>query len=154
MAALLKNVPVLDTGARGATTTFVKRGIGDVLLAWENEAFLALKELGGESFDIVVPSVSILAEPTVALVDATVDKKGTRAAAQDYLEYLYSPVGQQIAAKNYYRRIKPEVATTGDVGRFPQVKLVTIDDPLFGGWAKAQSEHFGEGGTFDRIYRH
>jgi sulfate transport system substrate-binding protein len=153
VAALLKNVPVLDTGARGATTTFVKRGIGDVLLAWENEAFLALKELGAGSFDIVVPSISILAEPTVALVDATVDKKGTRAAAQDYLMYLYSPVGQQIAAKNYYRPVKPELATTGDVGRFPQVKLVTIDDPLFGGWAKAQPEHFGDGGTFDQIYK-
>jgi sulfate transport system substrate-binding protein len=151
MTALFKNVPVLDSGARGSTTTFVKRGIGDVLLAWENEAFLALQELGPNEFDIVVPSISIRAEPSVALVDANVDKKGTRKVAQAYLEYLYTGAGQKIAAKNYYRPAKPELADAADIKRFPQVKLVTIDDPLFGGWAKAQPEHFGDGGTFDRI---
>jgi sulfate transport system substrate-binding protein len=151
MTALFKNVPVLDSGARGSTTTFVKRGIGDVLLAWENEAFLAIQELGPNEFDIVVPSISIRAEPSVALVDANVDKKGTRKVAQAYLEYLYASAGQKIAAKNYYRPAKPELADPADIKRFPQVKLVTIDDPLFGGWAKAQPEHFGDGGTFDRI---
>ena len=153
VGALYKNVPVLDTAARGSTTTFVQRGIGDVLLAWENEAFLALKELGPDKFEIIVPSISTLAEPTVALVDANVDKKGTRNAAQAYLEYLYSPVGQRIAAKNFYRPFKPELADPEDAKRFPKVTLITIDNPLFGGWTKAQPEHFGDGGTFDQIYQ-
>jgi sulfate/thiosulfate transport system substrate-binding protein len=153
VTALYRNVAVLDTAARGSTTTFVQRGIGDVLVAWENEAFLALKELGPDKFEIVVPSISTLAEPTVALVDANVDKKGTRDAAQAYLEYLYSPVGQRIAAKNYYRPVRPELADPQDAARFPEVTLITIDDPLFGGWGRAQPEHFGDGGTFDQIYR-
>jgi sulfate transport system substrate-binding protein len=151
--ALFKNVPVLDTGARGATTTFVQRGIGDVLLSWENEAFLAIRELGQDKFEIVVPSISMLAEPEVALVDGNVDKKGTRAVAEAYLEYLFSGDGQRIAAKHYYRPFKPELADPEDMKRFPQVKLVRIDDPMFGGWAKAQPAHFGDGGTFDQIYK-
>jgi len=150
---LYKNVPVLDAAARGSTTTFAQRGIGDVLLAWENEAFLSLQELGPDKFEIVVPSISTLAETTVALVDANVDKKGTRAAAQEYLEYLYSPVGQRIGAKNFYRPFKPELADPADIKRFPKVTLVTIDNPIFGGWDKAQPEHFGDGGTFDQIYK-
>lgn len=153
VATLFRNVPVLDTAARGSTTTFVQRGIGDVLLAWENEALLAMKELGPDKFEIVVPSVSTLAEPVVAIVDANVDKKGTREIAQAYLEFLYSRTGQTIAAKNFYRPCKPELADPADVKRFPSVKLVTIDDPLFGGWSKAQPEHFGDGGTFDQIYK-
>lgn len=153
VGALYRNVPVLDTAARGSTTTFAQRGIGDILLAWENEAFLALKELGADKFEIVVPSLSTLAETPIAVVDANVDKKGTRAAAQAYLEFLYAPAGQQIAAKNYYRPFRPELANADDVKRFPKVKLVSIDDPIFGGWAKVQPEHFGDGGTFDQIYR-
>lgn len=153
VAALYRNVPVLDTAARGSTTTFVQRGIGDVLLAWENEAFLAIQELGPDKFEIIVPSLSTLAETPVAVVDANVDKKGTRAAAQAYLEFLYAPAGQQIAAKHYYRPFRPETANAADVKRFPNVKLVTIDDPMFGGWAKVQPEHFGENGIFDQIYR-
>jgi len=153
VSALYKNVPVLDTAARGSTTTFVQRGIGDIYISWENEAFLALKELGADKFEIVVPSISTLAEPTVAVVDANVDKKGTRDAAQAYLEYLYSPAGQRIAAKNYYRPFKLELADPEDAKRFPKVTLITIDNPLFGGWAKAQPEHFGDGGTFDQIYQ-
>ncbi len=153
VGALYKNVPVLDTGARGSTTTFVQRGLGEVLLAWENEAFLALDELGPDKFEIVVPSISMLAEPVVAVVDQNVDKKGTRKAAEAYLEYLYSAEGQTIAAKNYYRPAQPELARPEDVARFPKVKLLTIDDPLFGGWSKAQPEHFGDGGLFDQIYK-
>lgn len=153
VGTLYKNVPVLDTAARGSTTTFVQRGIGDVLLAWENEAFLAIKELGPDKFEIVVPSLSTLAEPSVALVDANVDKKGTRQLAQAYLDFLYSPTGQKIAAKNYYRPFKPELADAEDIKRFPKLTLITIDDPLFGGWGKAQPEHFGDGGTFDQIYK-
>lgn len=153
VGALYRNVAVLDTAARGSTTTFAQRGIGDVLLAWENEALLALKELGEDKFEIIVPSLSTLAETPVAVVDANVDKKGTRAAAQAYLELLYSATGQQIAAKNYYRPFRPELANPDDIKRFPNVKLVTIDDPIFGGWAKVQPEHFGDGGVFDRIYR-
>lgn len=153
VGALYKNVPVLDTGARGSTTTFVKRGIGDVLLAWENEAFLALKELGPDKFDIVVPSISMKAEPPVAVVDVNVDRKGTLALAQAYLEYLYSPVGQKIAAKNFYRPNQLQYADPEDAKRFPAVKLIEIDDPLFGGWAKAQPTHFGDGGIFDQIYK-
>jgi len=151
VTALLKNVPVLDSGARGSTTTFVERGIGDVLLAWENEAFLAINELGPDKFEIVVPSVSILAEPPVTVVDANARKHGTEDIAKAYLEYLYSPAGQKIAAKNYYRPAKPELADPEDVKRFPHVNLITIDD-VFGGWQKAQREHFSDGGIFDQIY--
>jgi sulfate transport system substrate-binding protein len=149
--AILQNVPVLDTGARGATMTFVQRGIGDVLLAWENEAFLAVNELGPDQFEIVVPSVSILAEPPVTLVDHVVDEHGTRALAQAYLEYLYSPVGQALVAKYYYRPVAPEHAAPEDLERFPTLELFTVDQ-LFGGWQKAQARHFGESGTFDQIY--
>jgi len=148
---LLANVPVLDTGARGATTTFVERGVGDVLLAWENEAFLAQRQLGAEQFEIVVPSLSILAEPSVALVDAIVDKRGTREVAQAYLEYLYSEQGQHIAAKNYYRPRLPIVAQQY-VDLFPALNLVTVDE-IFGGWQNAQATHFADGGTFDQIYQ-
>jgi len=149
---LFERVPVLDTGARGSTTTFVERGVGDVLLAWENEAFLALKELGPDKFDIVVPSLSILAEPPVTVVDANVDKKGTRALAQQYLEYLYTPEAQEIIARNHYRPADTEVAQR-HADQFPKVELVQIDDPIFGGWQKAQKRHFADGGTFDEIYR-
>jgi sulfate/thiosulfate transport system substrate-binding protein len=150
VAALFRNVPVLDTGARGATTTFVQRGIGDVLLAWENEAFLSIEELGPDKFDIVVPSLSILAEPPVALVDRNVDRHGTREVAQAYLEYLYSPEGQRIAASHYYRPRKPEHADPQDMARFPKVELVTIEG-VFGSWAAAQKKHFADGGEFDQI---
>ncbi|MGH2341909.1 sulfate ABC transporter substrate-binding protein [Segnochrobactraceae bacterium EtOH-i3] len=154
ISSLLKNVPVLDTGARGSTVTFAQRGLGDVLLAWENEAFLAGEEFGDDKFDIVVPSLSINAEPPVALVDGNVDAKGTRKQAEAYLDYLYSPAGQKLAAKYYYRPFKPELADPADVARFPKLELVSIDDPLFGGWKKAQPEHFGDGGTFDQLYKH
>ena len=147
---LFKHVPVLDSGARGSTTTFVQRGQGDVLLAWENEAFLAVNELGKDKFEIVVPSLSILAEPPVAVVDKVVDKKGTRKLAEEYLKYLYTPEGQEIAAKHYYRpRDKKVAAKYAKV--FPKVKFVTIDD-TFGGWRKAQKAHFADGGVFDQIY--
>ena len=149
---LLANVPVLDTGARGATTTFTQRGIGDVLLSWENEAFLALKEFGADKFEIVAPSLSILAEPPVALVDANVDAKGTRAEAQAYLEFLYTPKAQAIIARNFYRPRNPEAADPRAIANFPNVQLVTID-AAFGGWAKAQPTHFGDGGTFDQLYK-
>ncbi|WP_342362505.1 sulfate ABC transporter substrate-binding protein [Terrarubrum flagellatum] len=152
VAALLKNVPVFDTGARGATTTFAQRGLGDVLLAWENEAFLALAEFGADKFDIVAPSLSILAEPPVALVDGNVDAKKTRAVAQAYLEFLYTPKAQAIIAKNFYRPILPESAAPQDLARFPKLELVTIDKD-FGGWAKAQKDHFADGGTFDQLYK-
>ncbi|MET3926107.1 sulfate ABC transporter substrate-binding protein [Devosia sp. 2618] len=147
---LYKHVPVLDTGARGSTTTFVQRGIGDVLLAWENEAYLALEELGPDAFDIVTPSISILAEPPVAIVDGNVDKKGTRDLAEAYLEYLYSDEGQAIAAKHYYRPTNPAAANPEDIARFGKVNLVTIED--FGGWREAQPHFFGDGGVFDQIY--
>jgi len=147
---IYENVPVLDSGARGSTTTFVERGIGDVFISWENEAFLALKELGPDKFEIVVPSVSILAEPPVTLVDKTVDKRGTRAVAQAYLEYLYSPEGQDLAGKHHYRPTDPTAAAKY-AAQFPKVNLFKIDD-VFGGWAKAQKEHFADGGTFDQIY--
>jgi sulfate/thiosulfate transport system substrate-binding protein len=150
IAALFKNVPVLDSGARGATTTFVERGLGDVLIAWENEAFLAVKELGPDKFEIVAPSVSILAEPPVAVVDKVVDRRGTRAVAEAYLKFLYTPEGQKIAGDNYYRPIDPKVAAQFDK-LFPKLKLFTIDDP-FGGWAKAQKTHFADGGSFDQLY--
>ena len=148
---LFKNVPVLDSGARGSTTTFVQRGIGDVLLAWENEAFLSIKELGPDKVEIVVPSESILAEPPVAVVDKVVDKRGTRAAAQAYLDYLYTPEGQEIAARNYYRP-RVEAVARKYAATFPRINLVTIDD-VFGGWQKAQKTHFADGGVFDLIYQ-
>ncbi len=148
---LLKNVPVLDTGARGSTTTFVERGIGDVLLAWENEAFLAQKELGVGKFEIVVPSLSILAEPPVTFVDKFAKKHGNEAVAKAYLEYLYSEEGQEIAAKNYYRPTLQSVAKKYE-SQFPKSNLVKIDEE-FGGWQKAQKTHFSDGGTFDQIYQ-
>lgn len=147
---LYKNVPVLDSGARGATTTFAQRGIGDVLLAWENEAYLALKELGDDQFDIVVPSVSVLAEPPVALVDGNIKTDAQRKLAEAYLTFLYSPEGQAIVFKNFYRGWDTSKANPEDVARFPQVELVDIAS--FGGWAKVQPEHFGDGGIFDQIY--
>jgi sulfate transport system substrate-binding protein len=146
---LYKNVPVLDTGARGSTTTFVQRGLGDVLIAWENEAMLAVKELGADKLQIVVPTVSVLAEPPVAVVDKVVLRRGTREVAQAYLQYLYSKEGQEIVAKNYYRPRDPEVAAKY-AAQYPKLNLVTIAD--FGGWTKVQPTHFGEGGVFDQIY--
>jgi sulfate transport system substrate-binding protein len=151
VADLYRNVPVLDTGARGSTVTFVERGIGDVLLAWENEAFLALKQFGADKFDIVVPSESILAEPPVAVVDSVVDKKGTRKAAEAYLQFLYSPEGQEIAARNFYRPRLADVQAR-HAGQFPNISLFTVDD-IAGGWTKAQATHFAEGGIFDQIYK-
>jgi len=151
VTALFRRVPVLDSGARGSTTTFVQRGLGDVFLSWENEAFLAMKELGEGKFEIVVPSLSILAEPPVALIDKFADKHGTREVAQAYLEYLYSPTGQRLAAKHYYRPATPEHADAADLERFPEVVLFGIDD-VFGGWQNAQRTHFADGGTFDQIY--
>ena len=148
---LYNNVPVLDTGARGATVTFVERGVGDVLLAWENEAFLALREFGKDKFEIVAPSVSILAEPPLSVVDAVADRKGTRAAAEAYLRYWYSKEGQEIAARNSYRPRDPEIAKEYE-NSFARVELFTVGD-VFGGWSKAQKEHFGEGGIFDQIYK-
>jgi sulfate/thiosulfate transport system substrate-binding protein len=150
VAALYRNVPVLDTAARGSTTTFVQRGIGDVLLAWENEAYLALKELGEDQFDIVVPSVSVLAEPPVALVDGNITDDATRALATAYLEQLYSPEAQAIALRNFYRAWDTSAAAPEDVARFPEVNRLSIDQ--FGGWAEAQPKHFGDGGIFDQIY--
>ena len=151
VADIFKRVPVLDSGARGSTTTFVQRGIGDVLLSWENEAILAVNQLGKDKLEIVYPSVSILAEPPVAVVDRVVDKKGTRAVAQAYLEYLYTPEGQEIAARNFYRPRLAGVAARY-AGRFPNVELFTIDE-VFGGWGKAQKTHFADGGVFDQIYQ-
>jgi sulfate/thiosulfate-binding protein len=148
---LYRNVPVLDSGARGSTTTFVQREIGDVLIAWENEAFLSRKELGQDKVEIVEPSISILAEPPVAVVDKVVDKKGTRAVAEAYLNYLYTPEGQEIAAKNYYRPRMESVAKKY-ASTFPKLKLVTVDD-VFGGWQKAQKQFFADGGIFDQIYQ-
>lgn len=147
---LYGNVKVLDSGARGSTTTFVERGIGDVLIAWENEAYLSLKELGPDKFEIVTPSLSILAEPPVAVVDKIVDKKGTRKVATEYLNYLYSPEGQEIAAKNFYRPTDKKVAAKY-AKQFASLKLITIDKE-FGGWEKAQKAHFADGGVFDQIY--
>jgi sulfate transport system substrate-binding protein len=148
---LYKNVPVLDSGARGATTTFVEREIGDVLLAWENEAYLAVKQYGPEKFDIVTPSLSILAEPPVALVDKTAQKHHTTAVAQAYLEYLYSEEGQEIAGRNFYRPRDPKIAAKYS-SRFPPLKLETVDE-VFGGWQKAQATHFADGGVFDQIFQ-
>jgi sulfate/thiosulfate transport system substrate-binding protein len=150
--AIYRNVPVLDTGARGATTTFVQRGLGDVLIAWENEAYLSLQEFGADKFDIVNPTLSILAEPPVSLVDQVVDKRGTRPIAEAYLQFLYSAPAQAIIAQNFYRPAHPEFAARADIARFPAIRLVTIDQ-VFGGWAKAHAEHFADGATFDQIYR-
>ena len=147
---LFQNVPVLDTGARGSTITFVQRGVGDVLLAWENEAFLALKEFGADKFEIVAPSLSILAEPSVAVVDKVVDRKGTRAVAEEYLKHLYSDEGQDIAGRNFYRPTSEKAKAKYDK-QFPKIALFTIDQ-AFGGWAKADKEHFADGGSFDQIY--
>jgi sulfate transport system substrate-binding protein len=151
VGAIYHNVPVLDTGSRGATTTFAQRGLGDVLIAWENEAHLAIDELGPGQFDIVTPSLSIEADPPVAVVDATVDAHGTRKVAEAYLQFLYSDEGQRIGAKHYYRPTRPEVVDAAVLAQFPKLKLVTIAD--FGGWAKAQPTYFGDGGVFDQIYR-
>jgi sulfate/thiosulfate-binding protein len=151
VTALFKNVPVLDSGARGSTTTFAQRGIGDVFISWENEAFLTLKEFGEDKFEIVIPSVSILAEPPVTVVDGNAKKHGNEEVAKAYLEYLYSPVGQKIIAKNFYRPVKPEDADPADVARFPKFELFTVDE-VFGGWQKAQKTHFEDGGVFDAIY--
>jgi sulfate transport system substrate-binding protein len=151
LTKLFKNVPILDTGARGATTTFTQRGIGDVLIAWENEACLAVKELGAGKFDIVYPSISILAEPPVALIDHNVDKKGTRAVADAYLKFLYTKKAQELIAQNFYRPTDPETATKYS-SRFPKISLITVDE-VSGGWQKAQAEHFRDGGVFDQIYQ-
>jgi sulfate/thiosulfate transport system substrate-binding protein len=147
---LFRRVPVQDTGARAATNTFVQRGIGDVLLAWENEALLAAREMGADAFDIVRPSVSILAEPPVALIDSVVDRKGTRAAAEAYLDYLYAPEGQDIVARNFFRPTDPAVAARY-AEQFPEMRLFTVDT-AFGGWARAQADHFADGGTYDRLF--
>jgi sulfate/thiosulfate-binding protein len=151
VAALYKNVSVLDSGARGALTTFAQREQGDVLIAWENEAYLALKEFSGEGFEVVTPSLSILAEPPVAVVDKVVDKKGTRKVAEAYLEYLYSDEGQEIAAKNYYRP-RSEKISEKYAKQFGKVELITVDE-VFGGWRVAQKKHFDDGGVFDQIYK-
>jgi sulfate/thiosulfate-binding protein len=151
IAKLFKNVPVLDSGARGSTTTFVQRGIGDAFISWENEAYLALKEHGEAKLEIVTPSLSILAEPTVTLVDKVADRKGTRKAAEAYLQFLYSPEGQDLAGKHFYRPRSADAAAKY-ASVFAQVHLITIDD-AFGGWQKAQKEHFSDGGTFDQIYK-
>ncbi len=150
MTALLKNVAVLDTGARGATTTFARRGIGDVLIAWENEAYLALQELGADGFDIVTPSRSILAEPTVALVDGNLGTEAKRKAASAYLDFLYAPAAQAVIARNFYRPALPQYAAASDLARLPQLRLATVDKD-FGGWAAAQKRHFADGGEFDQI---
>lgn len=150
VASIFKNAPVLDTGSRGATISFAQRGLGDVLIAWESEAFLASEEFGQDKFDIVVPSISILCEPPVAVVDANVDGKGTRKEAEAYLQFLYTPEGQAIIAKDFYRPIHPEAAAPADLARFPKLDLLTIDKD-FGGWTKAQAMHFGDGGVFDQI---
>ncbi len=150
VTAVFRNVPVLDSGARGATTTFVERGLGDVLIAWENEAQLAVNEVGRDRFEIIAPSLSILAEPPVAVVDKVVEKRGTRLTAQAYLDYLYSEEGQNIVARHYYRPRDTKVAAKY-AAQFPKLKLVTIDES-FGGWQKAQKTHFADGGTFDQIY--
>ena len=150
VAKLFKNVPVLDTGARGSTTTFAQRGIGDVLLAWENEAFLAIHELGPDQFEIVIPSESILAEPPVAVVEKVAKRRGTTAVAEAYLKFLYTEEGQRLAAKHYYRPRLQSVAEA-NADRFPKLKLFTVDE-VFGSWAQAQKTHFAEGGVFDQLY--
>ena len=150
VARIFKNAPVLDTGARGATISFAQRGLGDVLIAWESEAFLASEEFGKDKFDIVVPSVSVLCEPPVAVVDGNVDQKGTRKQAEAYLQYLYTPEAQAIIAKDYYRPIHPEAAAPADLARFPKLDLLTVDHD-FGGWTAAQATYFADGGVFDQI---
>ncbi|WP_018266608.1 MULTISPECIES: sulfate ABC transporter substrate-binding protein [Methylosinus] len=150
--AIYKNAPVLDTGARGSTITFAQRGLGDVLIAWENEAFLAFEEFGKDKFEIVVPSSSILAEPPVAVVDGNVDAKGTRKAAEAYVNFLYTPAAQAIIAKNYYRPAHPEFAAKEDLKRLPKLELFTVDQ-VFGGWTNAQKTHFADGGVFDDIQK-
>lgn len=149
---LFTRVPVLDSGARGSTNTFVQRGIGDVLLAWENEAFLAIEELGPDQLEIIVPSVSILAQPPVAVVDTNAERHGTLEVARAYLEYLYSPEGQRLAAKHFYRPVEPQHADPNDIARFSPATLVTVDE-VFGGWQEAQRTHFADGGLFDQIYQ-
>jgi sulfate transport system substrate-binding protein len=151
VAALYKNVPVLDSGARGSTTTFVQRGIGDVLLAWENEALLAIKELGPDKVELVVPSLSILAEPPVTVLDKNAEANGTKEVATAYLEYLYSPVGQKLAAKHFYRPSKPELVDAAALKQFPKLDLFSVNE-VFGSWAQAQVKHFADGGVFDAIY--
>ncbi|SFJ06520.1 sulfate ABC transporter substrate-binding protein [Albimonas pacifica] len=152
VGALYRNVPVLDTGARGSTLTFTQRGIGDVLLAWENEAYLSLDELGEDAFEIVVPSISILAEPPVALVPANAEANGTTRTAQAYLDFLYSETGQKLAARHHYRPAKPELADPEHMRLFPDVERVRVED-VFGSWSEAQATHFSDGGVFDRLYR-
>ena len=153
ISAVYKNAPVLDSGARGSTTSFAQRGIGDVLIAWENEAYLALQEFGADKFEIITPSLSILAEPPVSIVDKNVDTKGTRKQAQAYLDYLYSPVGQKLAAQFFYRPVKPEFADASDLAKLPKLDLLTINDTIFGGWTKVQAQHFADNGVFDQIYQ-
>ena len=152
MRAIYRNVPILDTGARGSTTTFALRGLGDVLISWENEAFLVQAEFGADELEIVVPSESILAEPPVAIVDGNVEVKGSRRVAEAYLEFLYSSEGQALAAKHFYRPLRPEYAKPEDLARFPRLALFTVDE-RFGGWARAQAKHFADGGLFDQIYQ-
>jgi sulfate/thiosulfate transport system substrate-binding protein len=152
VTAIYRNAPVLDTGARGSTITFAQRGIGDVLIAWENDAFLAFNEFGKDQFEIIVPSLSILAEPPVALVDGNVDAKGTRKVAEAFLSYLYAPEAQALIAKNYFRPASPEYAAKEDLARFPKLELITVDE-AFGGWKKAQAEYFADGGVFDQIVK-
>jgi sulfate/thiosulfate transport system substrate-binding protein len=152
VAAIYKNAPVLDAGARGSTITFAQRGLGDVLIAWENDAFLANEEFGKDQFDIVAPSLSILAEPPVSIVDGNVDAKGTRKQAEAYLQFLYTPAAQAIIARNYFRPSDPSAAAKEDLARFPKLDLVTIDN-TFGGWKNAQAKHFADGGVFDQIQK-
>jgi sulfate/thiosulfate transport system substrate-binding protein len=152
ITALFRNVPVLDTGARGSTTTFAQRGLGDVLLSWENEAHLVLKEFGADKFDIVTPSLSILAEPPVAVVEGNAKAKGTETVAKAYLDFLYTPKAQAIIARHYYRPRLTQYADSADLARFPNIELVTIDRD-FGGWTKTQTLHFAEGGVFDQVYK-
>ena len=152
VTALYRNVPVLDSGARGATTTFAQRGLGDVLIAWENEAYLSIAELGASKVEVVEPSISILAEPPVAVIDQNVDRHGTRKIAEAYLQFLYSPEGQALAAKNFYRPRFVDGIDSALLARFPEVEMFTIDE-VFGGWSKAQATHFADGGVFDQIYK-
>lgn len=152
MQQLFAHVPVLDAGARAATTTFAQRNIGDVLITWENEGYLAIKEFGADKFEIVYPSLSILAQPPVALVEGNADKHGARKVAEAYLQYLYTPAGQKLAAKHYFRPVDASAADPADMARFRQVEMVTVDD-TFGGWAKAQETHFADGGVFDQVSR-